>query len=356
MGKQISPQKWIVSFFAIVLAILITLSGLAYIVDPFFQFRIKDNSYLLNEWFVGSGLIKNYDYDTLILGSSMTQNFDMDLIREKLDSQPLHVGLGGVNSLELGELINLAYEANKAERYFVCVDMYAFTNDAETSRNPSYLLRNDVLSRFHYLLSYEPWFRYIPVDLSLITLDWMGVSLPPKFEYRRNIDKLGDWRMNFTFGEEVVLKNYKSAKFSVSVVDTDNLYNRMIEHIDRYLSEFNFKNGQHIFFFPPYSSLYWCDAQDSGYFDSYLQAKRYFVKKATGYGATMYDFQCADFTTDLNNYKDTTHYTPEINNWMVDCFANLEYVITEQNSGEFQTKLTENTNSFRKAHAELFEE
>ena len=129
----------------------------------------------------------------------------------------------------------------------------------------------------------------------------------------------------------------------------------MIEHIDNYLSGFDFENGEHNFFFPPYSSLFWCHAQDSGYFDTYLQAKQYFVERATEYGAIVYDFQSAEFTMELDNYRDTTHYTPEINNWMVECFTDHEYVITKNNSNDFQDRLRINTDNFRNAHIDLFD-
>lgn len=174
MNKQLAFSKWIVSFFVIVVTILLVLSGVAYIIDPFFQFRVRDNAYMLNGWFVGSGLIKNYDYDMLILGSSMTQNFDMDLIREKLGVEPLHVGLGGVNTLEMKELVNLAYTVDKADYYYICVDLFDFAKNAETSRNLLYLFKSDILSSFHYLLSYEVWFRYIPVDVGFMIVDMCG--------------------------------------------------------------------------------------------------------------------------------------------------------------------------------------
>ena len=102
-------QKWIVSFFAVVLAVMTFLSGIAYIIDPFFQFRVKDDSYMLSGWFVGSGLIENYDYDTLIIGSSMIQNFDMDVFRKELGVKPLHIGIGGIR---LSEIITLLNESN----------------------------------------------------------------------------------------------------------------------------------------------------------------------------------------------------------------------------------------------------
>lgn len=353
MEKHI-VQKWIISFFAVVLTIMVLLSGIAYIIDPFFQFRVKDNSYMLSGWFVGSGLIENYDYDTLIIGSSMTQNFDMDVFRNELGVKPLHVGLGGIRSSEINQLMNVAYNANKGKDYYICVDLSVFTNDNMESCYPEHLLKKDFLSRLRYLLSYEVWFRYILVDVSFMLMDRIGVNLPIKFAYSKSIDRLEDWRLDVTFGKDVVLNNYVSGKYSVSKVDTENLYERMTAHIDDYLLKYDFEKGAHTFFFPPYSSLYWCDAQNSGYFNAYLCAKQYFVERATEYGANVYDFQCADFTTDLDNYKDTTHYRPEINDWMVECFANRDYLATTENYGTFQEKLIENTNSFRNEYADLF--
>lgn len=354
MNKQMAPKRWIVSFFAIVLSVLAVLSGLAYIIDPFFQFRVKDNSYMLKGSYVGSGLIKNYDYDTLIIGSSMTQNFDMDLFREKLGAQPLHIGIGGMNPLEISELMHLAYESDMADQYYICVDISYFGANDGTSSNPQYLLKNDLLSKIRYLLSYETWFGYIPVDIAFMVLDKFGVSLPPKYEYSRSIDKLEDCSLDYAYGEEIVIDNYVNSRYSVSDVNLENLYERMTTGIDDYLSGFDYGKGEHVFFFPPYSSLFWCNAQDRGYFDIYLRVKQHFIEKAMEHGAIVYDFQSAEFTMDLDNYRDTTHYAPEINDWMVECFADYKYVISEQNKGTFQDKLVENTEKFRETYAELF--
>ena len=353
--NSFNARKWIISFFAIVLSAILLLSGTAYIVDPFFQFRVKDNSYKLSEWFVSSGLIENYDYDTLILGSSMMQNFDMDVFRKELGVKPLHIGLGGIRLPEIAQLMNAAYDANKSKNLYICVDLSAFTRDDTESRYPEYLLKKDILSRFRYLLSYEVWFRYIPVDVGFMLIDLAGVKLPVKFSYSKSIDKLADWRLDYKFGKDIVLENYKKGRFKVSEVNTDNLYERMIAHIDEYMNRFDFGKGKHIFFFPPYSSLFWNKAADNGYFDTYLKAKQYFFEAATERGAVVYDFQCADLTMDLDNYKDNSHYRQEINDWMVKCFADGDYQVVSENYGACQEKLIENTQNFRKEYADLFD-
>ena len=354
--KQTGSRKWILGFFAAALIMLLLVSVLAYAVDPFFQFRVRDNSYLLNSWFVSSGLIENYDYDTLIIGSSMVQCFEMDDFRNKLGAKPLHVGLGGINQEEISRLTNLAYDTPQASRFYICVDLAFFTGNSEGNRYPEYLLNRDLLSRLRYLLSYEVCFRYVPVDLGLMAADRLGIRLPDKIEYSRSVDRLEDWRLDFPeVGKEAVLENYRNDRYSVSKVNLSGLSETMIANIDEFLASFDYERGKHVFFFPPYSSLFWCDAQESGYYSVYLQGKQYFIEKAEQYGAEVYDFQSDDLTTDLENYKDLTHYLPAVNSWMVDCFASGEYLVSTENEALYREKLTENTNRFREEYAYLFD-
>lgn len=351
-------KRWIIAFFAFVLAVVLFLSAAAYVIDPFLQFRAKDDTYLLRGWFVDSGLVRNYDYDTLIIGSSMVQNFDMDLWRKKLGGKPLHIGMGAISAVEIGELMNIAYDSGKADKFFICVDQYLFSSDASVSHFPEYLLRNDILSRLRYMLSYEVWFRYIPVDIAFMALDLMGVALPEKYAEKKSIDRLGDWRLDFppgTAGREAVLRYYQKGQFSVSAVDTENLDQRMKERIDRFLDSFSYERGEHVFFFPPYSSLFWCGAQSDGYFNAYMQVKRYFAEQAMRRGAAVYDFQGADCTVDLDNYRDATHFMPVVSDWIIDCFARGDYLMTRENISSLLDMVAENTDRFRTANPELFE-
>lgn len=351
-----TPQKWIFSFFAITAAALALLAAAAYFVDPFLQFRVRDNTYVLQEWFVSGGLIENGAYDTLLIGSSMTRNFDMDRLREKLGAKPLRIGLGGIRPIEINELVRLAYRAEKSNRYYICVDLGFFGNPGEESRLPRYLLKTDLLSHIRYLLSYEVWFRYIPVDLALIAADRLGVRLPAKIARMKEIDRLGDWEYNYRYGgESEVTARYLKRIGRVPELETSGLYERLTAHIDEYLNRFEFDRGEHIFFFPPYSSLFWCDTQRAGYFEIYLRAKEYFVVSAVRRGAKVFDFQSAEITADLDNYRDIKHYRPEITDLIIDWFAKGEYVVTGENFSEHRRKLIENTEKFRKEHDELFD-
>ncbi len=345
-------KKWILFTFSSILILVTILSVTVYIVDPFFQFRVKDNSYMLNERFVSGGLIKNYDYDTLIVGSSMTQNFDMNVFRDELGVNPLHIGLGGICAEDELSLLELAYRTGKANKYYICAEMYLFTDNSKKGNIPKYLLNDDFLSRFRYFLNYEAWFRFIPIDAGFVIADKMGIQLPPKMQFSKSIDRLADWRLDYTFGEEIVIKNYTDGKYGVTEIKPEDLYNRITTNVDSYFDGLQPDKGEHIFFFAPYSMLYWADLSDENV-KILLAGQKYFVEKALQNGITVYNFQTADFTADLNNYKDTTHYKPEINDWMTKNFATDDYIVTMENYDEFENKLIEMRKDFQIKYSDL---
>ena len=356
MKKAISSSKWIVSFFAIVLVLGVLLSLAAYAVDPFFQFRFN-SAYLMNSD-IACGLIKYYDYDTLIVGSSITQNFRMNTFREELQDNPLHIGMGGISLRMLEDCMKTAYRAQHAETYFIAVDPYLFYDDTNHYSTEFYY-QDGIVPKLRYLLSHKVWFHYLPMDLGLGILDRLGKESPSSLLTcsSENIDSFGDWSDKFEFGEEVVLDNYRNGRYSIAEIITDDLYSSMVKRIDQFLGTMDFEKGKHVFFFPPYSSLYWSDMQLDGHYEDLIRAKRYFIEKALEEDKVeVFDFQPADLTGELNNYKDTTHYTPEINDWMVRCFASGEYRVTGENMEGYLEQLKENTDRFREAHMDLFTE
>ena len=342
--------NWLRAFFLWVLVLVLILASLMYIVDPYFQFRVRDNSYMLNPRYVNAGLIKNYDYDTIIIGSSMTQNFDMDIFRQELGVKPLHVSLGGITAQESAELISLAKSQGKAEKYYVGIDLHCFTTTKQPSNNPPYLFKDNILSSARYLLNYEAWFRFLPVDLGFVALKAANVSLPPKFARSCNIDMLANWEYDFTYSEKQVLENYLSS-YAVSDVNTDGLAARLADNFELVFNSVEGIEKDVVFFFPPYSMLYWHSAES--YRDIYLDAKAEFIARAEAMGCTVFDFQSDELCIDLNNYRDASHYSGDINDYMTYCFANGEHKVSSADSADHRAQLMENLDLFREKHSDI---
>ena len=355
MKNTPSAKKWITSFFAFSLAILILLTGIAYAIDPYFQFRAKDHTYFLSAPYVNAGLICNHDYDTLIVGSCMIGNFNMDRFREELHVEPLKVESGGMGPNGIAAYLNYAAGIGTASQYIVNIDLASFQSE-ETPVVNEHLMKTDLLSRAKYLLGYETWFRFIPVDCGLLLYKAIGGNFTSgKLAQRTSIDENGSWNQSERFGADVVLHNRLANLYEVSSVNLDGLHERMHGKIDLFLSQIDFASSSFTFIFPPYSTLYWCDTQDLGYFDTFLEAKTYFIQELLARGCTVYDFQSSDLANDLNYYKDSTHYSAQMNDWMTDCFVAGDYLVTEENLSALQNRLIENTKTFRANNPDLFD-
>lgn len=340
----VSSRIWLI-FTAIIVAIgVLCLCIVTYLVDPFFQYRYVDGQYLVSCKYSGAGLIKNYEYDTLLIGSSMTENFDMNLMRKELNCRPLHVNIGGMSDEDVIQYVKLANDVGKAKKYYICVDL-AYFNGIQQPKTVEYLLDNDIVSKLKYSMSYESWFRMLPIDLGLKTFKHIVGAVPNSCEYKVMIDYYGYSGNMYTYGENVVNDAYKNGINQIKKVNNDGLYESLIHGIDTYFEEMDINNAEYVFFFPPYSALFWKDAREEGYYDIYLNSKEYFIEKCEG-NAKIYDFQSAYHTMNLDNYRDTSHYSPRINDWMVSEFGKDDYVVNSSNKDMFREKLDCNIDRF----------
>lgn len=333
-------KKWLLRLLALSLALVMLLCAAAYLIDPYMQYRVRDNQYLLNSRLVTPGLIKNYDYDTVLIGSSMIQNTDMQLFRDTLGGRPLKITTGAISLTEIQKLTDKINQVGKAERCYICLDQYLFAPEKwdDMDRFPDYLLDDSPWNDYRYLLGYETWTRFIPIDLGLSAAKMLHIPLPEKFTRAMSIDGLEDWRDDWTFGEEATLSLYTPPKKGTDF-DAETVLARMKKRFDEYLTHLDFTNGDYTFFFPPYSALYWNYAFGAGNGETYLEFKAYAEARLLEYeNVRIFDFQNAPFITDLNNYKDYTHYAPEINDWMLRCFASGESLVEVPDSGLERTR------------------
>ena len=63
-------KKWLLRLLALTMALVMLMCLCAWCIDPYMLYRVRDNQYLLNSRLVTPGLIKNYDYDTVLIGSA----------------------------------------------------------------------------------------------------------------------------------------------------------------------------------------------------------------------------------------------------------------------------------------------
>lgn len=355
MNKNLSSAQWLRRFLALVLAVLAILAALVYLIDPYYHYRAYDHKYKLDKIFSVPGVVKNYDYDTIIIGSSMTQNFDMDSFRRELGQNPIKATLGGMDWPEMAALLQLAQDAGHAETYYLCIDSSLLSSDEEEQRFPEYLMDDNPLNDYRYFWGYEVWMRFIPLNLALLTADKLGIALPQRFQDARSIDKMGEWAYRYTFSKEQVLKLYaNSGNGGASNVDMTAVSADPMAQCQKLLDSLDLSQGNMVLFFPPYSALFWYDMEQAGRLEGYFEVKRYFIQQISAYSnVTIFDFQGADFTADLDNYMDMTHFSPQISDELVRCFANGEYRIEPEQAGETEARILQNIETLLAENPEI---
>ena len=221
--KIYNPKKFLIYLSILTVLILSVVATVSYYVDPFFQYRIKDNSYLLNPQFVNPGLIRNHDYNTVIIGSSMIQNFDLSIIRKKHPNiKPLKAGLGGMSLDEIELLHSLAKKEQKVESFVINIDFNVFDIKA-LQRIPAYLCKDELNHKLQYLLAYETFIRYVPVDILLEKyLANPNVDLSPKMKMKTTIDEVGNFSLDAVYNVEKTQREFLEG-FSLSFVDPNGL-------------------------------------------------------------------------------------------------------------------------------------
>jgi len=346
MTQNRKKERLYITTFALICILLLGVIGIVnYWVDPFFQFRVKDNRYMLNPQFVNAGLIKNYDYNTVIIGSSMVQNYDLSILRKDSTVKPLKLSLGGLNLREIIYLHSLIGK-KEVDTYIVNIDLSLFNVEQRLSENhfPHYLSNNDLLSKMRYLWGYESSVRYTPLDIALgMYLDRSPKNeVPADIRYRTNIDHVGYFAHLSNYNNVPRIKADYLNGNSVSSMKLKGMDKRMSDNLYSLFNSFDIKNSQseYIFVMPPYSVLYWYHTYTHGYYSNFKDFIRMFVREAEKYpNVKVMCFYDIDEITDLRNYSDLTHYSPLLSDKIVNNLFSEKYLVTSENVNEVLTNL-----------------
>ena len=357
MKKNLTSAQWLGRFLALALAVLAVLAAAVYIIDPYYNYRAYDHKYKLDKIFSVPGVVKNYDYDAIVIGSSMTQNFDMDSFRQELGQNPIKATLGGITGKEISALFKLAQDSGHAQTYYICIDTSVLSSDSQEQRFPDYLMDFSLLNDYKYFWGYEAWMRFIPLNLGLLAADSLGIELPQRFSEARSIDLMGDWAYRYEFSADRVLSIYSESDNGAAInVDMAGISENALDNCEVFVDSLDLSRGDIVFFFPPYSSLLWYKMEKEGSLESTMELKRHFMELVDGYdNVKVYDFQGAEFTSNLDNYMDLSHYSPEINDFMVSCFASGDYLADSSTLAETEWQIRDNIQVLLSRYPELEE-
>ncbi len=325
-------KKWAKTVLAATFGILVLLVGLNYVVDPL-QFYHK--AYITPDFsdqqrYQNPGLAKNYDYDTIIVGSSMTENFWPSYVNQKLGVKALKLSMSGSTAKEQNMITNLAIRTGKVKTVLWGVDYFSLRGNPDRVREefgafPYYLYDENPFNDMQYLVN---------LDTSRQSFHWLGISAGMAAPKNPDLNKLNTWESPGLFSKQQVLKEWNKLKqggsFKPGEYELGHVQRNMDENVLAVIKAH--PDVQFVLFYPPYSILqhrYFYD-KDPAFFENELYVKRYLFEQVGNFpNVKIYDFQQEQkITFELDNYKDLAHHSYKINQWMIDQMAQNQYRVT----------------------------
>ncbi len=313
----------------LVLAGLCAMAVLVIYIDPFFHYHapLADFPYIVdNQLSQNPGMARNMTYNACIVGSSMTVNFDTDDFKDICGFDTLKLSYSGAYPKDDSNILEIIYDegslsrkTNGVDAVFFAIDIPVMAADTDTVKypRPEYLYDDNIFNDVKYLLNKDVLFQYIirPVvqgkgsDLSEIYYIWWT----PEYY---NIQ----WVMH-TYEEPEKVDEEMAADTLIPATQ-ENLDVNILPYVEAH------PETEFYFFFPPYSILYWHNVMQENTLEATFTQYQYVADRLLDYdNVHLFYFQDMDEVTDLNNYADYSHYKPEINKYMVECFKKGDHEI-----------------------------
>lgn len=319
----------ICSFFLLFFMFLMIVILLVVVVDPFFHYHkpLHNVYYIIDDQlYQNPGIATKFEYDSVILGSSMTVNFDTELFEETMGLNTVKLSYNAAYPKDNDNIMRLVQQSsNEIKQVFLCIDINTYKAEPGVTAYPipQYLYDDSLLNDIYYLLNKD------------VLLDY--ILLP---QVKRESTPLNEayWSWNKTiYSEAMVAEFYKPPSVFLEMLPEDVYRDNIEENMQTYILPYieSMPDTQFTIFFPPYSVLYWYGEYADGSLAADLAAERQIMELLFSYpNVKVYFFQnIFDYITDLNNYCDHTHYAHEMNDQMTIWFSQDEcpYEVTPEN-------------------------
>lgn len=326
-----SSKKWVISLVSITLIVVILFGTVQYYLDPLLQYggeRGPLTYRTYTEINSNPGIAKNYDYNAVLLGSSMVENSDISELNNLFNCKTIKVTYAGGSLYNHKTILDTSYNSgHKVEKVFWALDEYALTTDKDTPRwqLPEYLYDDNKINDISYLLNLDVFYYFSLIDINE-TLKHHSKKMMCEgiMIYDENL-----------YGKEHALASTPYPMEQINSKGEDLYYSYLMGNINQNIIPFvdNHKETEFDFFLVPYSILYWYQQKSNGT----LEAEIFDARTAIGEllkhdNVNVHFFQDEkEIITNLDLYKDYTHYKPEINSWMSQEMSKGTHLLSRDN-------------------------
>lgn len=337
-------RKFVLTFLGMVLLITVGVGGSVAYLDPLFHYHKPRSEFyypLKQQRYQNDGILRHFNYDAIITGTSMTENFKSTEFDSLFDVNSIKVSYSGGSFKEINDAIKVAYKNGHQIKAVVrSLDTYKLNDSKDAMRTdlgsyPTYLYNDVLYDDVKYLLNIDVFRKHcLPIIKNKLKGREPGIT---------SFDEYSNWNKDYKFGKQSVLKKdivFDMNKEQFRMLDSD--YNLVKENIEHNVTNLAKKHPETTFyyFFPPYSVIYWGELITKGEYLKYIESEKLAIELILECpNIKLFSFNLrTEITTDLNNYKDLTHYGEWINSDILRYMKEEKGLLTKENYQEYLIK------------------
>jgi len=340
-----TAKRWaIFTLTASVLALLM-IAMTVYIVDPFEQYRESSILPLYDqESYNNPGIAKNYDYNAVILGTSMVEMSNPSVIDECFGVSSVKLPMRGSHTAQMGWQLEHVYRTHDLDLAILAVDAYSLMGPPEDMEEIyDYLWNDNLLDDVNYLLNRDVLLVKVPRILKNI-----GKPLDKKR------DDMYKWT-DVTFAAKSVYDAIGGKKPQKEMQPADSRGERSTENITRHLEAHIAAHPETTFklYMPPYSVGYWYLMTREGLSEQQFRSRARVCEYLLKYpNVEVYDFSSRiEWITDLDEYFDYSHHSSAMSDSIMRAMAAGENRVNSvEDMWEGSDKIREAVESFAAAY------
>lgn len=332
-------KKWLKTYLIVQFVLLFAIATLVVVLDPFLHYHepLEMFYYTLdNQRSQNDGILKRFDYNAVVAGSSMIENFKTSEVDELFQVESIKLPYSGGSYKEVDDGIKAALEQSPDLKLVIrCLDMSRFYDDKDAMRTelgdyPEYLYNDNLFDDVEYVFNKD----VILSRCMFMIFSWMtgtegGIT---------SFDEYSNWMENAegVFGKEYVLgerEEYLEPKQENYLSEEER--NKIEANIRQNVTETAKKNPEveFYYFISPYSAVWWGDVYQEGNLEKQLEAERLIIELMLECeNIKVYSFNnFTEITTNLDNYMDEAHYGEWINSEILEYMKDGVGLLTAKN-------------------------
>ena len=290
-----------------------------YLVDPFEQYRESSILPLYDqESYNNPGIAKNYDYNAVILGTSMVEMSNPSVIDACFGVSSVKLPMRGSHTAQMGWQLEHVFRAKEKrgetlDLAILAVDAYSLMGPVDDDEEiVDYLWNDDLLDDIKYLLNR---------DVLLVKVPKMLKNAGKPMDTKR--DDMYKWT-DIVFAAQSVYDSIP-VMAQKSITDPEYRIERSTENINRHIRAHALAHPETEFkiYMPPYSAGYWYVMGKEGLMEQQFRSRARVCELLLDLpNVEIYDFSSkTEWILDLDEYFDYSHHSSAVSDKVMRAMA-----------------------------------